>query len=155
MRIFRSCHNTRYSRTFKITLDLEAGVHICHILKQLLRRLYRYSLSAKRYNENIGQNNLARKNLYGQSRQPGLRSSRSRYYQETAAPLFSRRYTNRKSLGQDSWPVITTQYSCLTFCFDIHTQGVTESEMKKGMTGNGHIELLNVTRYNFQPSRAR
>ena len=23
------------------------------------------------------------------------------------------------------------------------------------MTGNGHIELLNVTRYNFQPSRAR
>ena len=30
-----------------MTLHLE-GVHICHILKQWLRRLYRYSLSAKK-----------------------------------------------------------------------------------------------------------
>ena len=26
---------------------------------------------------------------------------------------------------------------------------------KRDMTGNGHIELLKVTRYSFQPSRAR
>ena len=30
-----------------MTLDIEARVHICHILKDLRRRLYRCSLSAK------------------------------------------------------------------------------------------------------------
>ena len=38
-----------------MTLHLE-GIHICHILKQWLRRPYRYSLSAKKFDENIGQN---------------------------------------------------------------------------------------------------
>ena len=52
-----------------MTMVLE-GVHICHILKHWLRRLYGYSLSAKRWIENIGQNDLARRNLHGQSRQP-------------------------------------------------------------------------------------
>ena len=36
----------------------------------------------------------------------------------------------------------------------IHCTRVTAHAMSL-MTGNGHIELLNVTRYNFQPSRAR
>ena len=33
--------------------------HICHILKQWLLRPYRYSLSAKKRDENIGQNESA------------------------------------------------------------------------------------------------
>ena len=36
----------RIQGTCDMTLHLE-GVHICHILKYWLRRLYRYSLSAK------------------------------------------------------------------------------------------------------------
>ena len=34
-----------------MTLHLD-GVHICHILKYRLRRLYQYSLSAKNWDEN-------------------------------------------------------------------------------------------------------
>ena len=37
-----------------LTLHLE-GVPICHILKQWLQRLYHYSLSAKKWDEDIGQ----------------------------------------------------------------------------------------------------
>ena len=55
--------------TCEMTLHLE-GVHICHILKYWLRKLYRYSLSAKKWDENFGQNGLSRRNLHGQSRQP-------------------------------------------------------------------------------------
>ena len=40
-----------------MTLHLE-WIHICHILKQWHRRPYQYSLSAKRWDENIGQNGL-------------------------------------------------------------------------------------------------
>ena len=40
-----------------MTLHQE-GIHIFHILKQWLRRPYRYSLSAKNLDESIGQNGI-------------------------------------------------------------------------------------------------
>ena len=45
--------------------------------------------------------------------------------------------TSGKAVVLPGIPVSTTTYNWLV------------------MTGNGHIELLNVARYNFQPSRAR
>ena len=47
-----------------MTLHLD-GVHVCHILKYSLRRLYSYSLSDKKCDENIGQNGLSEWNLHG------------------------------------------------------------------------------------------
>ena len=52
-----------------MTLHLE-GIHICHILKQWLRGSYRYSFSAKNWDENIGPNGLSRRNLHDRSRHP-------------------------------------------------------------------------------------
>ena len=54
----------RIQGTCDMTLHLE-GVHICHILKYWLRRLYRYSLSAKKWDGNFDQNGLGRMNLHG------------------------------------------------------------------------------------------
>ena len=95
--------------TCDLTLDLE-GVGFCYNLNHWLRRLYRYSLSANKYEKNSGQNDLGRRNLHGQNGHPGLSWSRNRYYQDTAAALFSRQYTNRQALGQYTWHVITTQF---------------------------------------------
>ena len=97
-----------------MTLHLE-GIHICHIRKQWLWRPYRYSLSAKKWDENIGQNGLSRRNLHGQSRHPCCLGPIKHGGPKRARPLFPWSYHNRKLLGRDSWRVSTPHVQSFVF----------------------------------------
>ena len=101
----------RIQTTYDMTLHLEERVHICHILRHWLRRLYRYSLLAKKRDENLDQNDLARKKIYMVEADSNVdRDHLTMETQEiTAVLVFSEAHVNRKSFGRELWPVISTQ----------------------------------------------
>ena len=104
--------------TCDMTLHLE-GVHICHILKQWLRRPHHYSLSSKKWDENIGQNGLSRRNLHGRSRQPCRFGTNLTQEAQRGPPFVIVAVTQYKV----AWSrfVANNHYVCVLFSFDIHS----------------------------------
>ena len=105
--------------TCDMTLHLD-GVHICHILKYWFRILYRYSLSAKKWDENVGQNGLFEGIYVVKADSHVFESNVTRKTQRAQPFVLS-------SLEGDHIRLVSSRFvasehcSCVIFCFDIHS----------------------------------